>query len=249
MTNRKAADDNLTMDAFLGGRVVAWQPKRGFRSGIDTVLLAAATDACPGHSVLELGCGSGIASLCLYARIGDLHASGLDLCPDYAKLAQRNAQLNGFDLDIHVGNVADPPGLLKGRKFDRIFANPPYQKIDSGTRSPISERNIARRESVPLAAWVTLATELMAPTGALTMIFPPDRLTEFRQAVYGRADSIRVLPLHTAAGTSCRRMIVRASRAEAQFILADPLILHESCSRNFRPDIEAALRHGKAITV
>ncbi|KGJ16313.1 methyltransferase, partial [Paracoccus sanguinis] len=46
-------------DAFLGGRLVLRQPARGYRAGMDAVLLAAACPARPGARVLELGCGAG----------------------------------------------------------------------------------------------------------------------------------------------------------------------------------------------
>ena len=54
-----------TDNAFLGGRVQLLQPRRGYRAGVDPVLLAAAVAARPGEAVLELGCGVGTALLCL----------------------------------------------------------------------------------------------------------------------------------------------------------------------------------------
>jgi hypothetical protein len=54
-----------TLDGFLGGRLSIAQPRRGFRAGHDTVLLAASIPAPAGSHVLELGSGAGVASLCL----------------------------------------------------------------------------------------------------------------------------------------------------------------------------------------
>ena len=42
-------------NGFLGGRLRLWQPARGYRSGADAVMLAAACPARPGERVLELG--------------------------------------------------------------------------------------------------------------------------------------------------------------------------------------------------
>ena len=53
----------------LDGRVRYAQPRRGFRSGIEPVLLAAAIPARQGSHVLEGGCGAGAALLCLAARV------------------------------------------------------------------------------------------------------------------------------------------------------------------------------------
>ena len=52
----------LTDDAFLGGRVQAWQPAKGFRAGLDSVTLAAAVPARPKEQVCELGTGVGVAT-------------------------------------------------------------------------------------------------------------------------------------------------------------------------------------------
>ena len=50
-----------TEDLFLDGRLRIRQPANGYRAGADPVFLAAAVPAKPGESVLELGCGAGVA--------------------------------------------------------------------------------------------------------------------------------------------------------------------------------------------
>ncbi len=68
------ADEATTRDAFLGGRLMLRQPRRGHRAGHDAVLLAAATAGRAGERVVEFGAGIGTAALALAARVG-----GLDL--------------------------------------------------------------------------------------------------------------------------------------------------------------------------
>jgi len=57
-----------TEDKFLGGSLSLLQPKTGYRAGADPVLLASAVDALATQSVLELGCGVGVALFCLMQR-------------------------------------------------------------------------------------------------------------------------------------------------------------------------------------
>ena len=83
------AAEALSQDGFLGGRLAIWQPRVGYRAAMDPVLLAAAVAARAGESVLELGCGVGVASLCLGSRVPGLALTGLELQPAYARLARR----------------------------------------------------------------------------------------------------------------------------------------------------------------
>ena len=59
----KAAPFATTDDAFLGGRVQVLQPRKGFRAGLDAVMLAAAVPARAGDRVCELGAGVGTAGV------------------------------------------------------------------------------------------------------------------------------------------------------------------------------------------
>ena len=113
-------------DGFLGGRLRIAQPVRGYRAGADAVMLAAACPARPGESVLELGCGAGVALLCLGARVPGLALTGLELQPAYAALARRNAAANGIAARVAEGDLAHMPALLRGESFDHVIANPPY---------------------------------------------------------------------------------------------------------------------------
>ena len=100
--------DLHSYDQFLGGRLTVAQPKTGYRAGVDPVLLAASVPAGRGESVLELGCGVGVASLCLAARVPGLKITGVEIQPDAAILAAQNAQHNGCKLTVITGDIASP---------------------------------------------------------------------------------------------------------------------------------------------
>ena len=107
------APDDLSRDKFLDGRLYIFQPKAGYRAAMDPVLLAAACDALPGQSVLELGCGAGVASLCLGVRVAGVTLTGLELQPEYADLARRNAAENGIAFEVIVGDLEHMPAGLR----------------------------------------------------------------------------------------------------------------------------------------
>jgi len=115
-----------SVDAFLGGLVQLAQPLNGYRAGVDPVLLAASVPAKASDTVLELGCGGGVASLCLGRRVGGLSLTGVELQADYADLARENAARNGMAFDVHAADLNALPAQIKAQRFDHVLANPPY---------------------------------------------------------------------------------------------------------------------------
>ena len=86
---------DTTLDLFLGGKLRIFQPSEGYRAGIDPVLLAASLPVKPGERVLELGCGVGVASLCLMRRIREVEVKGVEINCNLADL--RGAMLEKMD--------------------------------------------------------------------------------------------------------------------------------------------------------
>ena len=155
------SESDLSEDEFLCGRLRLLQPLKGYRAATDPVLLAAACPARTGDSVLDLGCGAGAAALCLGLRVPGLALSGLELQPDYADLARRNADRNGIPLEVHAGDIARMPKPLR-RDFDHVIANPPYYPA-GGSRSPEPGRATAMQVATPLGDWVTAAARRLRP--------------------------------------------------------------------------------------
>jgi len=67
---------DATHGHLLGGSVQYAQPRHGFRSGIEPVLLAASVPAKAGDRVLEGGSGAGAALLCVAARVAGVDGVG-----------------------------------------------------------------------------------------------------------------------------------------------------------------------------
>lgn len=247
------AEQDLTRDAFLGGRLHLRQPRKGYRAGVDPVLLAAAVPALPGQAVLELGCGAGAAILSLGARVPDLALAGVELQPPYAELARRNAADNGLLLDLYRADLSNPPAALRQRQFDHVIANPPYFRAGAHVAAADAGRAVALGEATPLALWVATAARRLAPRGYLHMIQRTDRLPEMLSAVAGHLGAPEVLPLAARAGRAPDLVILRARKGgRAAFRLHAPLILHEGLrhlhdGESYRAEIASVLRDGAAL--
>ncbi|WP_424832350.1 tRNA1(Val) (adenine(37)-N6)-methyltransferase [Ruegeria sp.] len=246
-------DDDLSCNDFLGGRVRLWQPKAGYRAGVDPVLLAASVPAEPGQSVLELGCGAGAAILCLAARIPGLQLIGVELQAAYAELAGRNADDNGVSLDVVQADLSALPGELRQRQFDHVIANPPYYRAGAHSAAADKGRSIALGEETPLEHWIDVAAKRLAPRGCLHMIQKADRLPDMLVACQTRLGSVEVLPLSARVGRRAELVILRARKSgRAAFQLHAPLILHngdrhEEDGESYTPQVSAVLRDGAAL--
>lgn len=244
--------EDLTQDAFLCGKLQLWQPRQGYRAATDPVLLAAACPALPGQSVLDLGCGVGAAALCLATRVPDLRLAGLELQPEYAELARRNAAQNGIAMQVEVGNLADMPKALR-MDFDHVIANPPYYP-KGGTPSPNAGRATALQIDTPLGDWVQAASRRLAPGGWLTLICGADGLPEVLAAMGGKLGSASVLPLAPRIGKPALRILLRARKTgRAAFRLLAPFIIHDGPSHDgdresYTPRASAILRNGESLS-
>ncbi|WP_405404313.1 tRNA1(Val) (adenine(37)-N6)-methyltransferase [Paracoccus sp. Ld10] len=239
------------IDGFLDGRLRVAQPVRGYRAGADAVMLAAACPAQPGQAVLELGCGAGVASLCLGWRVPDLAITGLERQQAYADLARDNAAANGITLTVLIGDLADPPQGLRDVTFDQVIMNPPY--FLGGTPAPDAGRALARREETPLALWIDTGLRRLRPGGWLTVIQRADRLDGVMAALAARAGSIAIMPIAARTGSPAGRILVTARKgARGPLRLLAPLITHAAARHDqgtddLSPMAAQVLREGAPI--
>jgi tRNA1(Val) A37 N6-methylase TrmN6 len=237
--------DNATLDRFLGGRVVAAQPAKGFRAGHDTVLLAAAVPAAPGSAVLELGSGAGVASLCLAARVDGVRITGIEIDSELVALANENAARNGVAERVRF--VASDVAQFAARKeaFDHVFFNPPFHR-DSGNVSPSGARDLAKRDTAgSVQIWTRAALAMTNSCGSVTAIIRTDREADLLAAASGFGGI--VFPLFPRAGETPKRTIVRIVKdGRSGFARAAGLVLHETGGKNTSA-AEAILRHAGAL--
>lgn len=244
------AEPPHTSDAFLGGRLTLRQPARGFRAGIDSVMLAAAVPAAPGERVLELGSGAGVAALCLAARTGAA-VTGIEPQPDLVALAAENAAANalGALAAFAEGAVEAMPDLPRDH-FDHAMMNPPFYLEGREDTSPNAARRMAlSADGAALGRWVKTARTHLHAKGTLTAILPADRLGAMLAALETGFGGVVVFPLWPRAGAAAKRVIVRALKgSRAPLALSAGLVLHEAEAK-YSAAAEAVLRGGHELPV
>ena len=249
------AEEALREDRFLDGRLRLLQPAAGYRAATDPVFLAAAVPAMPDQLVLDLGCGAGVATLCLGHRVTGLDLHGLEIQRDYLDLAERNAAANGIGFTGHLGDVASPPKALRALSFDHVMLNPPYHRPGDAA-SPDRGRDRAHREGkAGLGTWIGTGLTRLKPQGWLSVIHRAERVPELLGLLDGPAGDIALRPLVARHGRAAGRVIVRARKgSRGPFRLLAPLVLHAGDEHladgdDLTPQATAILRGGAALAM
>ena len=124
-------DGHWTCEAPAPG-LRCWQPRRGYRWGVEGYALAAfalASEPSP-TSAADLGAGSGILGL-LLAHAG-LRVEAWERAPEWQGALARSIAESGVDVRVHADDVRAVTGP---RRFDVVVTNPPWFPADQ-PRSP-----------------------------------------------------------------------------------------------------------------
>jgi tRNA1(Val) A37 N6-methylase TrmN6 len=236
----------LTDDALLDQRVQMFQPTKGYRAGMDAVMLAAAVEAEPHARLLEAGCGAGAALLCVAARLPQTRIIGVEREPEIAELARRNVARNGWEGRIEI-LAADALASWPAETFDGIFCNPPFDDA-AHSPAPRPDRRHAYLTETTIEGWIKPLADRLTGGAALTMIHRAAALPAILKALEGRLGSPEVFPLRPREDAPASRVLVRARKGgRAPLRLLRGLDLHGLGGAKHTPAAEAILR-GAAIS-
>lgn len=228
----------------LGRRVRLLQPPGGFRTSLDSVMLAAACPAQAKDRVLDMGAGVGGASFCLLARVPGCHVTGVEIQPEYHALAVRNIGLNESNADFICTDIHG----YKAEPFDHIICNPPYLEPGTHTRSPDEGRAAANgHDKESLSAWVDTAFRLLKSNGTLAIIHRADMMDKIILFMGKRFGAMEVIPLWPRMGETAKRIIIRAIKdRRSPCILHAGLVLHQK-NGEYTREAECILRDGNRL--
>lgn len=157
------------------------QKVKGFRFGIDAVLLADFASARTEKAVLDLGTGSGILPILLSARGAAEKITAMEIQKPYADMAKRSMLLTHLEEKIHVmeGDLKEATKLFGERSMDMVISNPPYLPKGHGATAADEGEAIARHEICASFADIAgQASGVLKEGGRFCFIHRPFRLAE-----------------------------------------------------------------------
>jgi len=222
-------EDEITRDTLLRGRVKLLQPRHGFRSSLDPVLLAGFI-VPPFGAFLDIGCASGALSFLLMARDANARGVGVEIQPRLAALAQQGCEANGFGdrFQVVTGDIRANLTVAP-QTFDLVATNPPFLPVGEGVLPASSEKALANHEvTLALFEWLDAAVSALGLGGRLATIYPFDRSAELRAGLEERAFSFtRTREVVPRTGDVPNRILVEAKRSTEKALSDPPLVVHD----------------------
>ena len=250
------SEEHNNLIHVLNKRVQLHQAPDGFRTSMDSIMLAAACPVKAGQKVLDLGCGIGSAGLCVLFRVKEMTLLGVDIQADHIELAHKNATINDMAENSDF-MCADIRNLTRDDigAFDHVICNPPYKEAGSHKSSPSPAKAQAMGhvdEDISLRSWIDCAWHHIKGQGSLTIVHEAGNCDSIIHALYSerggrRFGNIEIIPLYPKSGVAAKRVIIRAwkhKKSESSILAGITLHNQDGSYTNEADDI---LRDGKAL--
>ncbi|MAK60657.1 MAG: SAM-dependent methyltransferase [Ponticaulis sp.] len=241
---------DFTEDWLLNEQVRIFQPKAGYRAGLDAILLAASLPERADQQILDMGCGAGGALFPAAWRLDEARLTGLDRHAPSLELAQKGVEANQVSdrVELVSADIAALPGDLENR-FDQVMSNPPY--FEPGKiQTPHEGRKAAYMAEVPLKDWLKAMLFVAKPKGRITLIHRAGMLGEILAYLVSRSGQIEVLPVRSAPGEPAKRVLVTARKGlkRSETVLHEGLTMHIAKGKPaYTHDAEAILSGSELI--
>ena len=114
------------------------QKEKGFRFGVDAVLLSHFANIKKKHRVIDLCTGTGIVPFLVYGKYSPQEVIGLEIQEDMVEMANRSSKLNDTSdiVKFVQGDLKDKALLDSLGRFDVVTVNPPYKLNNAGILNP-----------------------------------------------------------------------------------------------------------------
>lgn len=221
---------DVTLDSIRDIRL--YQPKRGYRFSVDSLLLYDFVDLKKVEKIADLGAGSGIIGILLAVKYPNALVDLFELQDSLAKLAQQNVVLNHMEDRVHVIHC-DLRNLntLRGTfsRYDLVVTNPPFRRLRSGRLNIQAETAMARHEiTLRLYECIHAASSLLRNRGRFCIIYHPCRLSELMDVMKRKGmETKRVRFVHSTPSSGAKMVLLEAVKGgKAGMKVEEPFFIY-----------------------
>lgn len=232
---------------LLRGALKIIQPEEGegLRVNVDTVLLAHFSRPKRGEKILEIGCAHGAVSLILAKR--GFSVTGVDIQPHLIALAEKNAELNGLDVEFRAADIREYKKIAPPQDFDRIVVNPPYDEAERSRPSPKEAVSAAMHGACcRLEDIIAAAHYLLKNRGRLDIVMRGDRAGE----LFALLDRYKMPPkqmrcVHPKPGERASVVLIEAMRSGRHGLIIEPPLFITDAAGRETPELKEAYSIGE----
>ena len=220
----------VSKNKILDGSISLFQPKKGFRVGIDSILLSSSIKKY--SNCIEFGTGSGVILIYLSKKFPNSNIIGVEKNIELIELAKKNLienNINNTNTKVICNDLLDQAFLKEyNNKFDRVIMNPPYFNLNKVIKSDNKLKASARYET-NINQWFLAAYKKLKPKGYMNFVFRSENLDLILSKLYNSWGDIKVFPLWPKAKVKSKLMIVQARKNVNSGVQILPgLILHNN---------------------
>ena len=208
--------------------IQAWD---SYRFSVDSILLLNFIRLKNYENVIDLGTGSGIIPLLLFAKRKGLSIYGIEIQKDLADMARRSVELNKLQNDITIiqEDFRNLKNIFKNQQFDIVVSNPPYLSPGQGKINPSSSRAIARHEiKGDLEDIIAVSNYLLKNKGRIYLIYKSAKLIKLVIALKKYGIEPKVIKfIHPRPGENANLVLLEGIKSgKEELKIKDPIFLN-----------------------
>ncbi len=208
------------------------QKQRGFRFGMDAVLLADFARIDAKATVADFGTGTGILPMLLYGRGKGCQFDAFECQNDMADMASRSVKMNQLEhvIRIHAMDVAAAADVIPPGTLDAVICNPPYGISGTTIPNPDDTRCVARHQREEgLMGWYRMAHRLLKGKGKFAMVYPaPQMLQAMKELEAAHLAPKRFRLIYPRADKPANLVLIEALKDARPMLHPEPpLIVYE----------------------
>jgi tRNA1(Val) A37 N6-methylase TrmN6 len=263
---------------FMGGNVschfVDGRPSGSIKANVyppeieDSLLLARSIIAQPKETILDIGCGIGVSSLCLSMN-PDVKITCLEIDRHFVRLCTHNVELNHKRdrIEVLYADLLTPPPRLAAGTYSHVIVHANHlenylaSQLEAQTESILAKKQrfldikgnskqdskkVSEKFLNILNQWANFALLMVKPLGTVTFIQDMKRLCDVIHYFYGRLGFIQAFPIWQTKNKSSKLIIQGVKNAPIHFDLLCGIVLHNE-NGSYTKEADLILKYEKKI--